>query len=168
MGTRLCGGEEPPFKPWSRTPPQALLNADKPSTSPVRAKGLWAGAKGGSKPLLSCSLVPGKSEWNFGSLVALEIDFFYYYYYFSFFTILKNGLTHSCMRLWGLTADHLFQLLTVINSFVFFATFETLWGKKSMFWMALKEFKVTNIFFLRETMCRECSCSKRNMFLLAF
>lgn len=115
---------------------------------------LWVRGALGSSPwrictsqaLHFCCLSAGKSKWIFGSLVILEIDFCLPLPPL-FFTILKNGLTHSCRRLWGFTADHLFQLLAVINFFfIFFAAFEIL-GGKNMFLMALEDFKVTYIFF---------------------
>lgn len=48
----------------------------------------------------------------------------------SFFTMLKNGLTHGCGRLWGFAADHLFRLLAVINSFSHFLLLLRYFGKK--------------------------------------
>lgn len=137
---------------------------------------LWVRGALGSSPwrictsqaLHFCCLSAGKSKWIFGSLVILEIDFCLPLPP-PFFTILKNGLTHSCRRLWGFTADHLFQLLAVINFFSYFLLLLRYLGEKICSWWHWRTSKSLIFFFLlRETIYSGCSCYERITFLLGF
>lgn len=82
--------------------------------------------------------------------------------------MLKSGLTHSCRRLWGFTADHLFQLLAVINFFSSFLLLLRYFGKKYVLGGTAGLQRHIFIFLLRETIWSGCSCYKRIKFLLGF
>lgn len=78
-------------------------------------------------------LSAGKSNGFLEAWSSWKLEFFCIIV-ISFFTMLKNGLTHGCGRLWGFAADHLFWLLAVINSFSYFLLLLRYFGKKCSWW----------------------------------